>query len=88
MHTFANFLARYNHLDVELILQAIQRQLVVYENILKDGTTLSGLAVLWLFGESKLSGVRRGRAPVCTQGVELYREVRAHLPIRLARTSK
>ena len=30
-----------------------------------------------------LSGVRRGRAPVCTQGAELYRNVRAHLPINL-----
>ena len=45
---------------------------------------LSGLAVLWLFGESTLSGVRQGKAPVCMQGVELYREVRAHLPISLA----
>ena len=51
--------------------------------MLKDGITLPGLAVLWLFGESSLSGVRRGKAPVCTQRVELYRKVRAHLPIIL-----
>ena len=74
MHTFADFLAWYNKLDVEPMLQAIQRQSVVYEDkgidMLKDGMTLPGLAVLWLFGEFKLSGRRRGRAPVCTQGVE------------------
>ena len=51
--------------------------------MLKDGITLPGLAVLWLFGESMLSGVRQEKAPVCTQEVELYGEVHAHLPISL-----
>ena len=51
--------------------------------MLKDGITLPGLAVLWLFGESMLSGVRQERAPICTQGVELYREIHAHLLISL-----
>ena len=68
--------------------QAIQRQSVVCENkgidMLRDGIILPGLAVLGSFGESTLPGVRRGRAPVYTQGVvELYREVCAHLPINL-----
>ena len=87
MHTFADFLACYKNLDVEPMLQAIQQQSVVYENkgidMLKDGSPLPGLAVFWLFGESTLLGVRRGKAPVCTQGVELHREVCAHLPISL-----
>ena len=69
------------------MLQAIQWQSIVYKNkeidMLKDGTTLPGLAVLWLFGESTLSSVRQGRAPVCTREVELYREVRARLLISL-----
>ena len=52
-------------------------------DMLKDGTMLPGLAVLWLFGESTLSEVRRGVAPVRTGGVNLYREVRAHLPVSL-----
>ena len=63
MHTFADFFTWYNNLDVEPMLQAIQRQSVVYENkridMLKDGITLSGLAVLWLFGESTLSHTRQ-----------------------------
>ena len=87
MHTFADFLALYNNLDVKPMLQAIQRQSVVYENkginMLKDGITLPSLAVLWLFGESTLSSVRRRRAPVCMRGVELYREVRVRLPVSL-----
>ena len=85
MHTFADFLAWYNNLDVEPMLKAIQQQSVVYKNkeidMLKDGITLPGLAVLCLFGESMLLGVRRGKTPVCTRGNELYREVCEHLPI-------
>lgn len=69
------------------MLCAIQRQSLVYASkgidMLKDGTMLPGLAVLWLFGESTLSEVRRGVAPVRTGGVNLYREVRAHLPVSL-----
>ena len=69
------------------MLQAIQWQSVVYKNkgidMLKDGITLPGLGVLWLFGESTLSGVRREKAPVCTQRAELCREVCTHLLISL-----
>ena len=81
MHTFADFLAWCNNLDMEPMLQAIQGQSIIYKNkeidMLKDKITLSGLAVLWLFGESTLSDMRRGIALVCTQGVKLYREVLA-----------
>ena len=62
MCTFTDFLVWYNNLEVEPMLQAIQRQSVVYENkeidMLKVGITLPGLAVRYLFGESMLSGVR------------------------------
>ena len=51
LRNFADFLAWYNNLDVEPMLQAIQQQSVIYENkgidVLKDGITLPGLAVLW-----------------------------------------
>ena len=80
MHTFANFLAWYNKLDVEPMLQAIQRQSVVYEDkgidMLKDGMTLPGLAVLWLFGEFTLSGVRRGKAPEHLPITEIFTRLR------------
>ena len=87
MRMFSNFLTWCNSLDVEPMLQAIQWQSVVYKNkkieMLKDGITLPGLAVFWLFGKSTLLGVRNGKAPICTQGAELYREVCTHLPISL-----
>lgn len=64
MRTFADFVAWYNNLDTEPMLEALLRQTSVYEergiDMLKDAVSLPGLSVLWKFGfvEPSQSGPR------------------------------
>jgi len=85
MTTFRDFLVWYNNLDVQPMLQALDRQAGLYKtkniDMLKDAVSLPGLAVHWLFNELP---------PLSPPGTEvadgdLHKSIRQSQPVMLLR---